>query len=335
MSDQHARQFSRRRFLGGLTLAGTAGFLGVHPRPVAAEPPPETTTLRLIQLSGICIAPQYVAEELLRAEGFADVQYIERDDTQKALASGEVDISLGFVVLFITHLDTGDPLVLLGGVHVGCYELFGTDQVHTIHDLKGKTVAVPVVGSGHYLFLASMVAYVGLDPRKDINWVTHSPAESMQLLAERKIDALVGFPPVPQELRARRIGHMVVNSGLDRPWSQYFCCIVGGNRDFVRKYPVATKRALRAILKAANLCALEPDRTARLVADKGYVYDYALQTMQEIPYNRWREYDPEDTVRFYALRLHEAGMIKSTPQKIIAQGTDWRFFNALKKELKQ
>jgi NitT/TauT family transport system substrate-binding protein len=275
-----------------------------------------------------------VAEELLRAEGFADVQYVERDDTQQALASGEVDISLGFVVLFITHLETGDPIVLLGGVHVGCYELFGTDQVHAIHDLKGKTVAVPVMGAGHYLFLASMAAYVGLDPRKDITWVTHAPAEAMQLLAERKIDALVGFPPVPQELRARRIGHMVVNSGLDRPWSQYFCCIVGGNRAFVRKNPVATKRALRAIVKAANLCALEPDRTARLVADKGYSYDYALQTMQDIPYNRWREYDPEDTVRFYALRLHEAGIIKSTPQKILAQGTDWRFFNELKKELK-
>jgi NitT/TauT family transport system substrate-binding protein len=217
---------------------------------------------------------------------------------------------------------------------VGCYELFGTDHVRAIHDLKGKTVAVPVVGAGHYLFLASMAAYVGLDPRKDITWVTHAPAEAMQLLAERKIDALVGFPPVPQELRARRIGHMVVNSGVDRPWSQYFCCIVGGNRDFVRKNPVATKRALRAIVKAANLCALEPDRTARLVAAKGYSYAYALQTMQDIPYNRWREYDPEDTVRFYALRLHEAGIIKSTPQRIIAQGTDWRFFNELKKELK-
>jgi NitT/TauT family transport system substrate-binding protein len=49
---------------------------------------------------------------------------------------------------------------------------------------------------------------------------------------------------------------------------------------------------------------------------------------------RWRDYDPEDTVRFYALRLHEAGMLKSTPQKIIAQGTDWRFLNELKQELK-
>jgi NitT/TauT family transport system substrate-binding protein len=155
-------------------------------------------------------------------------------------------------------------------------------------------------------------------------------------LAEGKIDALMGFPPVPQELRARKIGHVVVSSAVDRPWSQYFCCIVTGNREFVRKHPVATKRALRAILKATDLCALEPDRAAQLIVDKGYTkrYDYALQTMQEIPYNRWREYDAEDTVRFYALRLHEIGLIKSTPQKIIAQGTDWRFLNELKKELK-
>ena len=76
------------------------------------------------------------------------------------------------------------------------------------------------------------------------------------------------------------------------------------------------------------------DRAARLIADKGYAYDYALQTMKEIPYNRWREYDQEETVRFYARHLQEAGMITSTPQNIIAQGTDWRFSNELKKELK-
>jgi NitT/TauT family transport system substrate-binding protein len=158
----------------------------------------------------------------------------------------------------------------------------------------------------------------------------------MELLAEEKIDALLIFPPIPEELRARKIGHVVVNSAVDRPWSQYFCCMVAGNREFVRTRPVATKRALRAILKAADICALEPERAARFLVDKEYVqrYDYALQVMQELPYGKWREYDPEDTIRFYALRLHEAGMIKSTPQKLIAQGTDWRFFNELKKELK-
>jgi NitT/TauT family transport system substrate-binding protein len=71
--------------------------------------------------------------------------------------------------------------------------------------------------------------------------------------------------------------------------------------------------------------------------DRGFTqhYDYALQAMKEISYGKWRAYDPEDTIRFYALRLHEVRMIKSTPQKIIAQGTDWRFLKELKKELKE
>jgi NitT/TauT family transport system substrate-binding protein len=293
-------------------------------------------------MAGICIAPQYVADEFLLLEGFTEVQYVEIEVTQlttaiyRLLASGAVDISMAFAPPFIIQVDAGAPIVILGGVHVGCFELFGTERVHAIRDLKGKTVAVPEQGGVHHLFLASMAQYVGLDPGKDIDWVLHPPAESSQLLAEGKIDALVGFPPVPQELRAKKIGHVVVNSAVDRPWSQYFCCIVTGSREFVRKHPVATKRALRAILKATDVCALEPARAAQLLVDRGFTprYDYALQTMQEIPYNRWREYDPEDTVRFYALRLHEIGMIKSTPQKIIAQGTNWRFFNELKKELK-
>jgi NitT/TauT family transport system substrate-binding protein len=181
-----------------------------------------------------------------------------------------------------------------------------------------------------------MAAYVGLDPAKDINWATHSSEKSIQLLAEGRIDAFLAFPPEPQELRARKIGHVVVNSGADRPWSQYFCCMVVGNRDFVRKNPGATKRVLRAMLKASEVCALEPERAARAVIEKGYAtkYEYALQTMRDVTYGKWRQYDPEDTVRFYALRLHEAGMIRSTPQKIIRQATDWRFLKELRQELK-
>jgi len=59
-----------------------------------------------------------------------------------------------------------------------------------------------------------------------------------------------------------------------------------------------------------------------------------VETLRELPYSKWREYDSEDAIRFYALRLHEIGMIKSSPQKIIAENTDWRFLNELKRELK-
>jgi NitT/TauT family transport system substrate-binding protein len=330
---------SRRRLLATLSSAAAASLIG-GPKAFAQEAPLETATIRLSKIPGVCIAPQYVAEELLKTEGFTNVEYVESltaADQYPNLAAGKFDITMAFVAPFIGQVDAGVPIVLLGGVHAGCFELFGTERVQSIRDLKGKTVAVPDIpnlGSPHYVFIASMAAYVGVDPKRDINFVVHPTADSMQLLAEGKIDALMGFPPVPQELREKKIGHVIVNSGLDRPWSQYFCCIVAAHQEFVRTHPVATKRALRAIMKASDFCAGEPERAARLVADKGYRYDYSLQTMKEISYTRWRDYDPEDTVRFYSLRLREAGMIKSSPNKIIAQATDWRFFNELKRELK-
>jgi NitT/TauT family transport system substrate-binding protein len=324
--------------LGGLTLLGATGFLGLSPRSIAAEPPPETTTIRWLRSPAICVAPYYVAEELLHGEGFTEVHHVQMEAVlyTPAVLSGAVDLVLNFVGPLLVRLDAGDPLVVLAGGHVGCFELFGTDRVHAIRDLKGKTVAVPHLGSPAHVFLASMAAYVGLDPPKDVTWVMHTPDEAMQLFGEGKIDAFLGFPPHTLELRAKQIGHVVVNSALDRPWSQYFCCMVYTRREFARKYPMATKRALRAILKAADVCALEPDWAGQFLVDKGYTerYDYARQAMQELPWSKWREYDPEDTVRFYALRLHEAGMIKNSPQKIIAQGTDWRFLNEIKKELK-
>jgi NitT/TauT family transport system substrate-binding protein len=179
-----------------------------------------------------------------------------------------------------------------------------------------------------------MAAYVGLDPRKDINWVAYKPSQSVALLADRKVDALIAFPPIPQELREKNIGTMIVNSALDLPWSQYFCCVVAANREFVRKNPIATKRAFRAMLKATDICALEPERAAKTLVDGGFSRKYSLQTLKELPYAKWREYDPEDTVRFYALILHDIGRIKASPNKIIAEATDWRFLKELKKELK-
>jgi NitT/TauT family transport system substrate-binding protein len=181
-----------------------------------------------------------------------------------------------------------------------------------------------------------MLAYVGLDSNQDVRWVTSPSVKPMELFAAGKIDAFLGFPPEPQELRARNVGHVIVNSSVDRPWSQYFCCMLAGNPQFIDRHPIATKRVLRAILKVTDLCVAEPERVAQRLVDRGFTprYDYALQTLTDVPYGKWREYDPEDTIRFYALRLHETGMITSSPNKIIADGTDWRFLNELKRELK-
>jgi NitT/TauT family transport system substrate-binding protein len=324
----------RRDFLRG----GTAALFGLRPIPADAEAPPETKKLTFARTSSICQAPQYVAESLLNAEGFTDIRYAvgATGVEAQAVARGEVDITLTFAGPVLLRVDAGEPVVLLGGGHVGCLELVGSDRVRTVRDLKGKTVLVYAAGGPPQIFLAIAMAHVGLDHRRDITVVTRPPAESLQMFEEGKVDAMVVSPPTAQEFRARKLGRVIVDTTNDRPWSQYFCCMVVGNREFVRKHPVATKRAMRALLKSTDVCALEPDRAARTLVERGFArrHDYALQTMKELPYARWREYDPEDTVRFYSLRLHEAGMIKSSPQKIIAQGTDWRFLNELKKELK-
>jgi hypothetical protein len=93
--------------------------------------------------------------------------------------------------------------------------------------------------------------------------------------------------------------------------------------------------AARALLKAADLCGAQPQLAARLMAERGLTsYEHGLQMLQSIQYGKWREFDPEDALRFFALRMQEVGVVKSSPQKIIAQGTDWRFLNQLRKELK-
>jgi NitT/TauT family transport system substrate-binding protein len=294
---------TRRRLLTTLSLAGGAGLLRM-PAVFAAEDRLETTSLRLTKVTDMCMAPQFVAEELLRAEGFTDIQYVEIPipEISQTIGSGKADLGLGYISGFLVSIDRGQPITMVAGVMVGCIEVFAQEGIRSVGDLKGKKLGVRATGSG----------------------------------VEGKVDAIELVPPASQELRARKIGHVIVNNAIDRPWSDYFCCMLGGHRDFVRKNPVATKRALRAMLKASDLCVSEPERSAQRLVDGGFTprYDRALEALRENVFNKWREYDAEDTVRFYALRLHDVGFIKSNPQKLIAESTDWHFFDELKRELK-
>jgi NitT/TauT family transport system substrate-binding protein len=255
---------SRRDFLTSVSAATAASLLGAW-APLAEEDRPETTTIRLNRIPGICIAPQYIAEELLRAEGFTDVRYVPISSAiqHENIVAGQVDFSLHFAAPLVIPIDAGAPITVLAGVHPGCFELFARADVRTILDLKGRSVGIQAIGSSPHVFLTAIAAYVGLDPARDIDWVTSPSVKPMQLFAEGKIDAFLGLPPEPQLLRARNIGHVIVNSAQDRPWSEYFCCMLAGNSEFIQKHPIATKRVLRAILKAADVCATEPREAAQ------------------------------------------------------------------------
>jgi NitT/TauT family transport system substrate-binding protein len=124
-----------------------------------------------------------------------------------------------------------------------------------------------------------MAAHVGLDPRKDIHWITSVSPKPIELFAAGKIDAFLGFPPEPQDLRARGIGRVIVNSTTDRPWSQYFCCMLAAHQDYCSSASGCNKARV-----AGNH---ESHRPLRQRADAGCA-----------AYRRWRLY--------CALRLRSA-----------------------------
>jgi NitT/TauT family transport system substrate-binding protein len=329
----------RRRLLVRGSALGALGLLGLHGSASAADAAPETKRIRFAHAPYICMAPQYLAEDLLAGEGFTDWEYLQvgsRSGGIDAVVGGRVDMTMWDAHSPIPLIEAGRPIVVLAGVHSGCFQLFCNERVRAIRDLQGKTVAIHYFGGGDHVLLSSMLAHVGINPLKEVNWVTGQGANARDVFADGQADAFVGFAQEPAELRLRKVGHVILDTAKDRPWSQYFCCVVIANRDFVARNPVATKRALRTIMKAADICATDPERVARFLADKFYEtrYPIGLEVMKTAQYNRWRNANPEDTLRFHMLRLRDGGLIKSTPQKLIDQGTDWRFIEQLKRELK-
>ena len=331
--------YSRRDFLKAGGVIGAASALGLA-EIARAEPPPETARLRIVYTPAMCVAPQYIAESFLRIEGFSEIEYvksIDTSDTVAALADNRLDIGVKTTPYLVNALDSSPPVVALAGLHLGCYELFAQERIRAFRDLKHKKVAISRFGSSEHVYISSMLAYVGMDPAHDVEWIhTGTTTEGMELFVEGGADAFLAFPPEPQELRRRHVKRVIVNTALDPPWSHYYCCMIAGSRQFVTQYPVATRRALRAMLKAADLCSSEPETAARFLVDNGYEsrIEIAREMLGEIRYDAWRTYNPEDSIRFHALRLYDVGMIQTDPNHLISQNTDWRYLNALKQELK-
>src|SRR5204862_4927552 len=111
---------------------------------------------------------------------------------------------------------------------------------------------------------------------------------------------------------------------------------VAGTKEYVSRYPVATKRVMRALVKSIDLCASDPERVARLAVERGFAsrYEYAIQALTQVRYDAWREFDNKDSMLFYGLRMQETGLLNADFQKVIAAGTDWCFIEELKRELK-
>jgi NitT/TauT family transport system substrate-binding protein len=333
--------WTRRATLGGLAASSGAGLIGFGWESAAAEAPPETRKIRIMQDEGIpvlCWAPQYLAIEFLRMEGFEEIELIRFDATNNAmsLVDGTADFAVPLSTDIAIEADRGGEITLLSGLHVGCVEVFASERVKSITDLRGARLAADGVESDARRFLSAVVAYVGLDPERDVEWVYGHARTWAEAFADGEVDVVRAFPPMTYDLHELGFGHVIMNTTLDDPWRNFYCCMIAAQSDFVRRYPVATKRALRAYAKAQQACANDRERSARLLVELGATerLDYARRVVDEVPYGAWREYDPAASLRFFALRLREAGFIKESPGALVDRVADTSFWNELRTELK-
>ena len=294
MNTPRLNPWTRREFLGRLTTAGAIGALSLYPEIAAAEPPPETTSINIVldpTFAILCYGPQYVATEMLKLEGFTEVNYTpylpdQGPNDANVGGIGSADISTAWAGDLLTAADNQDSVVGLSGMHLGCTEIFAHEGIRSFHDLRGKKIALYAEGSAEHVWFSMMLSYIGIDPQREVEWVIRSYEEWGELLAAGKVDAVMLWPPDSQIFREQNIGHVILNTTTDRPWKDYYCCVISGNRDFVASSPVATKRALRAMLKATDLCALDPKLAARALIATGFPIDYdrAVKVFSEIPY---------------------------------------------------
>jgi NitT/TauT family transport system substrate-binding protein len=304
--------------------------------------PPETPTIRIPKVALTSAIATAVAADFLKEEGFTDVQYITLPNPAEIFAkaaNGELDMVFLPTSLMIPRIEAGDRIVALAGINAGCFQVVASPAVKSLSDCRGKRLASSARGAPDDLFLELTLRSVGIDMRKENTVSTHSHETAVPALLAGEIDAMVSYPPLVSRLRTDPGSHLILDANVDRPWSQYIFAMAMVHRDFLTKYPVATKRALRDILKGADVVAKEPERAVQALKAQGFIPDalYAptLSELPQIPYNVWRTHDPADSLRFYALRLKEAGLVKSTPEQIIAQGTDFRFLHDLRRELKE
>lgn len=292
----------------------------------------------------------WLVEETLREEGFTQVKFIP-GGTPPPVPAGAAQFGVIYGNALVGAVDADFPVVALAGMHTGCIELWAAPGISSIKDLRGKTYEVfdRFVTFGErkhagvfYGFLLSILAHIGLDPAElkllDVPGTHNVVGDYL----EGRSDAV--FLPVHQgplmRRNPKRRGSLILDSTVDKPWSQNYCCMLVANRDWAKANPAGTKRATRAFLRASDMVAADRKAAVSRAVEKGfYKANAALtpeilsETIGMLSYD-WRDFDPEETLRFFALRLRDAKAIKKSPQQVIDDGSDLAYFRQLRKELK-
>jgi NitT/TauT family transport system substrate-binding protein len=297
-------------------------------------PPPETTSVRIV-MPPECDPGIWLAQDYLRDEGFTNISYVRTNFTVRAwLTDGLADIAPAHPEFMVATIDAGLPLTVLAPLHSACLELWTDRSITTPAGLKGRRISVRMKDPSDqfFAFFAALLGYGGIGDVHFVEAGLDNYDAMIDAFTQGRADAvLAGGAEGPKLRRSRTLGNVILDSMTDKPWSLYECCHLVANRDWARQNPVAAKRATRAVINATNKAALDHARAAHDSVAMGFPKEESLvkAAMDMCRYN-WRDVEPTETVRFFALRLEQAKVIKSTPEQVIDAGTDFAFLRQLR-----
>jgi len=326
---------------GGGVLEACAQQGGAAQVPAKELPAPETTTVRIV-VPPECDPGIWLAKDFLLAEGFTDVRFVATPFVSRTWLTNDLaDVGPAHAEFTVATIDAGLPLTILAGLHTGCFELWVDSSIANVHDLRGRRISVRQkdLSDQFFVFFAALLGYIGIDPLKDVRFVESGPDDYPGMIAsytDGRADAvLAGGAQGPLLKRLKAPGHVIFDTMVEKPWSQYVCCHLVANREWTRRYPIATKHVTRAVLRATDAAAKDHQRAAHDSVAGGYPKDGSLvvESMAMAGYN-WRDLEPEETLRFWGVRLKAVNLIKSTPQQLIQSGTDLAYMRQLRSELK-
>lgn len=326
---------------GGGALAACAQLGGAAQGPPKELPPPETTTVRIV-MPPECDPGIWLARDYLLSEGFTDVRFVTTPFVSRTWLTNDLaDIAPGHAEFTVATIDAGLPLTILAGLHLGCFELWVDRSIANVRDLRGRRISVRQGGLSDqfFVFFAALLGSIGIDPFKDVHFVESGPDDYPGMITaytEGRADAvLAGGAQGPFLRRIKAPGHVILDTMIEKPWSEYVCCHLVANRDWTRRNPIATQYVTRAVLRATDAAAKDHARAAHDSVAGGYPKDESLviDAMAMSTY-KWREFEPEETLRFWGLRLAAVKLIHSTPQQLIQNGTDLAYMRRLRSELK-
>lgn len=274
------------------------------------------TKIRVGYIGITCEAPLFTAVEkgFFKEEGL-DVELVrcEWATYKDALALGRYDVTHHLVMYFLKPIEQGLDVKFTGGVHRGCLRVQATANgpIKAIQDLRGKTIAVPGMGTPPFMFASRVLAANGIDPSRDVNWRVYPAGEQGLVLGRGLVDAVANSEPIGSLLLAEGKVRNIADQAKDPPYKDEYCCAVLVNGKFLKRYPEASAAATRAILKASKWVDVNPAAAARLSVEKKYIAStvelnaYAISNLDYAPSVK----GAQDAVLSAAREMQKGGMI--------------------------